>query len=181
MNSGRLKESISLLGIDHQELANFLEVNSRTVKRWLSDEIPVPTGIRRLLEAWTILHRMGLPWRPDGAKFTSTNVIKQQIALHNQTVLELAEVIKKVQKRGGAAAPWVVDLNTKRASLEKMWVSFYMLPSGGFVPQSYGRLDRDIDLERDRSILEDAFVCIAEKIAVQRKRQLEAKWDLVEI
>lgn len=181
MNSGKLKESLALLGIDSQELALFLEVNPRTVKRWMGDEISVPTRIVRLLEAWILLHKIGLPWRPDGEKFITPNVLKQQIALHNQAVLELTEIIKKVKKRGGPAAPWVVNLGMKRAILEKMWISFYVLPNGGFAPQSYGRSDRNPDFDRDRPLLEDGFVCIAEAIANERKKLIEAKWDLVEI
>ena len=181
MNSGKLKESLALLGIDSQDLAHFLDVNLRTIKRWMADEISIPTGVIRLFEAWIMLHKIGLPWRPDGEKFITPNALKQQIALHNQAVLELTEIIKKVNKRGGPAAPWVVNLGMKRATLEKMWISFYTLPNGGFTPQSYGRSDRNPDFERDRPLLEDGFVCIAEAIAKERKKLKEAKWDLIEI
>jgi hypothetical protein len=72
-------------------------------------------------------------------------------------------------------------LSSKKATLEKMWVSFYILHNGGFVPQSYGRSDKDLDITRDRELLEDAFVCIADELGKQYKNQLEAKWEVVNI
>jgi len=179
MNSGAIKEKLAYLGISAPELAQLLDVNIRTVQRWISGSIEIPMSAERALEAWTSLQSFGLPWRPDGDHFLSPYDMKRQVELHQQNSIELADIIKKVKDRGGAAAPWVVSLSTKRATLEKMWVSFYILPNGSFSPQSYGRSDKEIDINRDKELIEDAFFSIAEAIAIARKKQIEAKWDVV--
>jgi hypothetical protein len=55
-----------------------------------------------------------------------------------------------------------------------MRVTFYRLANGGFAPQSFARTDIPVDLNRDRSLLEDAYACIARALAndgmPQRKR-----------
>lgn len=181
MNSGSIKEAMAYLGISTQELANLLNINLRTIQRWISGDTPIPTATERVLEAWALLQRLGLPWRPDGNHLLSLSDVKRQFALHKQSSIELAEVIKKVNARGGPAAPWSVNLAAKKATLEKMWVSFYILPNGAFSPQSYGRTDKEIDILRDKELIEDAFVCIAEELGKEHKKQLAANWDVVHV
>lgn len=181
MNNGNLKESLVYLGISAPELADLLDVNIRTVQRWISGMTEIPMSTERVLEAWALLQRLGLPWRPDGNHLLSLNDLRRQVELHKANAIEIAELIKKVNARGGAAAPWTVNLSAKKATLEKMWVSFYILPNGGFSPQSYGRTDKEIDVQRDKELIEDAIVCIAEEIGKQHKKQLEANWEVVNI
>lgn len=78
---------------------------------------------------------------------------------------DLDAVIQKVKARGGPAAPWHVDLKKRRATLGPIELSFYPLVGGGFSPQFYRRSDQDHDIMRDRPLLEDAFVCIANAIS----------------
>ena len=181
MNNGNLKESLVYLGISATELADLLDVNIRTVQRWVSGVTEIPMSTERVLEAWSLLQRLGLPWRPDGNHLLSLNDLRSQVELHKANALEIANLIRKLNARGGAAAPWAVNLSAKKATLEKMWVSFYILPNGGFSPQSYGRTDKKIDIHRDKELIEDAIVCIAEEIGKQHKKQLEANWEVVNI
>jgi hypothetical protein len=58
-------------------------------------------------------------------------------------------------------------LDRCRAELGPLQVSFYKLRSGGFAPQSYWRSDGSADLQRDWSLIEDAFACIADALAKQ--------------
>ena len=89
----------------------------------------------------------------------------EQIALYRQHAINLASLIQKVQTRGGPAAPWRVDLKKRQATLGPVRVSFYPLGNGGFSPASYSRSDNFPDLERDWTLLEDAFACISNAIA----------------
>jgi len=181
MNNGHLKESLAYLGISTHELAVMLDINIRTVQRWVSGVSEIPTSTERVIQAWSLLQKLGLPWRPDGDHLMSLHDLRRQVELHKANSLEIANLIEKVNARGGAAAPWTVNLSTKKATLEKMWVSFYILPNGGFSPQSYGRTDKEIDVRRDKELIEDAIVCIAEAIGKQHRKQLEANWEAVSI
>jgi hypothetical protein len=92
----------------------------------------------------------------------------EQIALHRNHTIDLANLLNKVSERGGPAAPWVVNLDKGKATLESLEVTFYKLKSGGFSPQSYKRRDNiEPDVKRDRHLIEDAFACIAKAIAAK--------------
>jgi hypothetical protein len=181
MKNGKLLETLAYLDVTASELALLLDLNLRTIQRWLSGEVDIPKSVRCLLESWSTLQYLGLPWRPDGLNLLDQSIRKKQLELHMQTNIELIEVIKKVKARGGPSAPWSVDISRKKANLENMWISFYILPNGGFVPQSYGRSDKKMDFERDRNILEDGFFCIAEKIRNQRVLLSNTQWEYIEI
>ncbi len=159
-----LTETLNSLGLSQVAAARLLSVDPRTVRRWVENPAEISGPAEQALRAWHRLHEYGLPWSPDGVDLIESD--PEQIALHRLHTLELDTVLEKVKKRGGPAAPWVVDLNKGKAILGKIEVTFYKLPSGGFTPQSYKRGD-DIepDVERDWSLIEDAFACIAKAIA----------------
>lgn len=181
MKSSDLKETLSTLGLSTTEASRLLGVNARTVQRWLSDDVDIPKAIDSVFKAWKLLNGFGLPWRPDGhsiALFDDLN-LRNQLFLSIDNSLQLSEILDRVEKRGGPATPWHVDLPQKKATLSDMWVSFYILPNGTFSPQSYGRYDKLPDIKRDQSILEDAYACIADAIAQQLKANREADWSSV--
>ncbi len=183
MQSSLLRESLVTLGLNFLELAQLLDMNVRTVQRWLSGEVEIPRSIECVINAWMYLNQMGLPWRPDGfsVALLSPEQVKNQLLLQMESSKELVKIIKKVKSRGGPAAPWIVDLSAKKATLGDVWVRFYILSNGSFSPQSYGRFDKNPDLYRDQSILEDAYVCIAEAIAVRNEKYKDADWSSVDI
>ena len=183
MQTSLLKESLVTLGLNAIELADLLGINVRTVQRWLAGQVEIPKSIGLVINAWMYLNQLGLPWRPDGFSVTllSLDQVKNQLLLQMENTKELAKIIKKVQARGGPAAPWIVDLSAKKATLGDVWVRFYILSNGNFSPQSYGRYDKFPSFERDQSILEDAYVCIAEAIAARNEKYKEADWSSVDI
>ena len=179
MLAADLKESLSILRISITEVSQLLGVNTRTVQRWLNSEVEIPKAIESVFSAWKLLNGFGLPWRPDGHSITlfDDHNLRQQIHLTNEHSIQLLEVLERVEKRGGAATPWHVDLTQKKATLGDVWVTFYILPNGLFSPQSYGRKDKSPDVVRDQAILEDAYVCIANAITEQIKIHREADWS----
>lgn len=174
---------MATLGLSVQESALLLGINTRTIHRWLTGEVDIPQSIERVIEAWSYLNNFGLPWRPDGHSISLLNNVelRNQMFLNAEHSLQLAEILESVKRRGGAAAPWSVDLVAKKATLGDIWVSFYILPNGTFSPQSYGRYDKFPDTLRDESILKDAYACIAEALAERQKLYLETDWSSVEI
>ena len=179
MLAADLKESLSILRISITETSQLLGVNARTVQRWLNSEVEIPKAIESVFSAWKLLNGFGLPWRPDGHSISlfDDHSLRQQIFLNHEHSIQLSEVLDRVEKRGGAATPWNVDLSQKKATLGDVWVTFYILPNGIFSPQSYGRYDKLPDIKRDQLILEDAYACIAHAIAEQLKIHREADWS----
>lgn len=160
----------SELGLTQVEAARLLSVDPRTVRRWVEDTAEISGPAERALKAWQSLHRYGLPWHPDGQDVLTQG--PEQIALARAASVDLAHLLRKVEERGGPAAPWTVDLKKGRATLNTIQVSFYRLPNGGFSPQSYSRSgDIAPELERDWPLIEDAFVCIANAIAASHNQK----------
>src|SRR5258708_24590001 len=79
-------------------------------------------------------------------------------------MIDLNAVLERVEARGGAKAPWVVDWDSGRASLETMEVSFYKLQSGSFSLGPYRRTDSPPDTARDMPMIEDAVYCISKAL-----------------
>lgn len=160
-------EALRKLGLSPKQAAALLGVDLKTVLRWQERKSELPGPAEQALRAWLRLHDLGLPWRPDAALVgLSTEEMAKQIALYREANLQLAEVLDRVQARGGPAAPWKVDLRKCSATLgDTFIIYFYPLPNGGFSPSSYCRDDREPNLERDWPLLEDAIACIAEAVA----------------
>jgi transcriptional regulator with XRE-family HTH domain len=157
------------LGLSQAEAARLLSVDARTVRRWAEDPVEIPGPAEQALRAWLALHRFGLPWAPDSVDLVQHD--PEQIAKHRAHAIDLDALLRKVEKRGGPAAPWQVDIDQCRATLGPLQVSFYRLRNGGFSPQSYRRKDGPADLQRDWPLIEDAFAHIAQAIARQRQKE----------
>ncbi len=160
MSRAELEQSLIRLGLTQTEGAQLLGVDPRTLRRWLEgDEIPGPA--EQAVRAWLKVHDRTMPWRPDSASIDTDD--QDQIGKIRQHGIDLSEIISRVEARGGPQIPWVVDRPRSRATFGQMEVTFYALPNGSFSPANYTRKDGHPDVERDRSLIEDAMYCIAKE------------------
>jgi hypothetical protein len=164
-----LTETLTFLGIDHDEAAQLLGVSTRTLRRWIEgEEIPGPA--RAALSAWRQLHALHLAWKPDAiAVFEDNQAQIEQARLHAQDV---AGIIQRVKARGGPKNPWSVNMTKCTATFGPFEVGFYKLQNGGFSFSSYRRKDSSPDPTRDRPYLEDAAYSISEAFSKARASQL---------
>jgi hypothetical protein len=161
ITTNEFRQYLSRLGLSVGEAAQLLSVTPRTVRRWLEGE-EVPGPAEQAVRAWIRLHDRHLPWRPDSASIVGDD--QDQIARHRSHAVDLDSVLARVEARGGARLPWMVDWDHGQAVLGPMEVSFYKLLNGGFSLGTYTRKDGDPDVERDREIIEDATYCIAQAL-----------------
>ena len=79
---------------------------------------------------------MGLAWRPKDHLIGLTDEeAANQIRLLREHNIGLADIIARVQARGGPAAPWRVDLGNRVAELgDIMELGFYPGLDGGILP-----------------------------------------------
>jgi hypothetical protein len=155
-----LEQTFLRLGISQSEAAQLLGVAPRTVRRWLEgEEIPGPA--EQAIRAWVRLHDRKLAWRPDSAAIAEAD--PEEIARHRAHAINLAEILARVEARGGPRLPWIVDRERSRATLGAMEVSFYVLANGSFSLGNYTRKDGDPDVRRDQEFIEDAAYCIAKE------------------
>jgi hypothetical protein len=140
------------------EAAQLLGVSPRTVRRWFEGEA-VPGPAAAALRAWRKLQSSNLAWRPDSMSIIQDD--QEQIALHRNHTVGMAELLNRVEMRGGARIPWEVSIAEHKATLGPIEVGFYLLQSGGFSLSTYTRRDRDPDLTGDWPLIEDAASCIA--------------------
>jgi hypothetical protein len=171
MRPADVRHHLQLLNLTPAEAAQLLDVGLRTIRRWTAPDEPgeaepIPGAAEAALRAWLKLHRLGLSWRPDACALAPVETgIADAHAAKAQT---LNAVLERVRARRGPATQWDVDLERSRATLGKMTVSFYRLKGGDFTPQSFRRADGvPIDFERDRTLLEDAYFCIARKLELE--------------
>jgi hypothetical protein len=157
MTAMELGEHLAHLRLDQPEASQLLGVNPRTLRRWFEGE-EVPGLAEAALRAWRSLHDRKLPWKPDSVSLFEDD--RTQIELHRRHIIEMEAVRKRVEKRGGSAHPWSVDLSKNSATFGPFEVGFYNLKSGSFSISSYRRLDGPPDLARDMSFLEEAAYCI---------------------
>ena len=166
MTCSQLLDHLTDLGLTQVEAARLLSVSARTVRRWAEGSQNIPGPAEMAMRAWLQLHRRGLAWRPDSEAILMDD--PEMIARHRQHALDLDTLLRRVDARGGPAAPWQVNLERGLATLGSLTVSFYKLQNGGFAPQSYRRLDdQAMDQQRDWPLIEDACACIARKLAGQ--------------
>jgi DNA-binding transcriptional MerR regulator len=155
-----LEQGLLRLGLSQTEGAQLLGVAPRTLRRWLEgEEIPGPA--EQAVRAWIKLHDRKLPWRPDSAAIADDD--QDQITGHREHAISLSDIIARVEARGGPQMPWVVDRQRSRATLGPMEVTFYTLANGAPSLANYTRKDKYPDVERDRSLIEDAAYCIAKE------------------
>lgn len=161
MTKEQFEQYLMRLGVTPAEAAQLLSVSARTVRRWQEgEELPGPA--QQAIRAWVRLHERHLPWRPDSVSIAADD--QDQIARHRAHTIDLAAVLDRVEARGGAKAPWIVDWDAGRATLSTMEVSFYKLQSGGFSLGTYRRTDSAPDTLRDMPMIEDAVYCIAKAL-----------------
>jgi hypothetical protein len=161
MTKDQLEQFLLRLGLSPAEAAQLLSVSPRTVRRWQDGE-EVPGPAQQAIRAWIRLHERHLPWRPDSISIAEDD--QDQIARHRSHTIDLDDVLQRVEARGGGKAPWSVDWDRGRASLETMEVSFYKLRSGSFSLGPYRRTDSQPDIVRDREMIEDAVYCISKAL-----------------
>jgi hypothetical protein len=162
MTHKELYQYLSRLDLSAVEAAQLLGVTPRTVRRWLDGE-EVPGPAEQAVRAWIRLHDQHLPWRPDSTSINEND--EGQIARHRQHAIDLADLIARVEARGGPRlASWKVDRDRGCAVFGPIKVTFYKLLNGGFSLASYTRKDGDPDVQRDAEIIEDAAYCIAQSL-----------------
>lgn len=158
MTPKELEEHLAHLKLDQAEASQLLGINPRTLRRWFEGE-EVPGLAEAALRAWRTLHDRNLPWKPNSVSLFEDD--QNRIEVHRQNSVDLAAVLKRVEKRGGPAHPWSVDLSKNSATFGPFEVGFYNLQSGSFSLSSYRRLDGPPDPVRDMPYLEEAAYCIS--------------------
>lgn len=155
------------LQISTKEVAALLDVDFRTAKRWKERGVRIPSTAAIALRAWRSLKRRNLPWRPNGVElcWSEGTEVFEQLRLSRDHTVALHELLQRVERRGGPASPWNVDLDRHVAELGQVKLYFYTLANGGFTPSSYSRGDKEPDMARDWPLLEDGIACIADAIA----------------
>jgi hypothetical protein len=175
MNRDQFNRRLEALGLKQSDAAALLRVTPRAVRRWQGGEQAVPANIVELLDVWRQLHDRNIPW---GAAMEAIWFgDDDQIRRHQDHDKALAAVLRRVEARGGPAAPWRVNLKERRATLGRMDVGFYKLESGGFSLANYRRGDRDQDGERDRTLIEDAVAAFAAAVSQARAERPTLAWD----
>ena len=184
MDSNSLKEHLSTLKLSNLEVANLLDTTERTVQRWLAGHTPVPGSIARALEAWLFLDYAGLPWRPDGLPLLQAHPngeVSVALGLGVGNANNVDDIVHSVIENGGPTAPWIVDIGHRRATLGHAWIKFKTLPNGKFIPQSYGRTDKVPNIDRDKTLVEDGYACIALVLDKAETIQRQSNWEKVAI
>jgi transcriptional regulator with XRE-family HTH domain len=169
MTGQEVQEHLQALGLTQTEAAHLLGVSARTMTRWCAGGEEVPGPAEAALRAWRRLEQRHLAWRPDSVSIVEDNA--ERIASHRQEAINLDDILRRVEARGGPNPPWVVNFPGSEANLGRIHVSFYKLRNGGFSLSVYSRRDGvRPDLQRDWSLIEDAVFCIAQEFERQRSR-----------
>lgn len=165
MTAQELASHLSTLQLSHAEAAQLLSISSRTLRRWLEgDDIPGPA--EAAIRAWRKLQKYHLPWKPDSVSIFQDD--QEQIRLIRTYDQELAAMLERVNKRGGAKNVWSVSISNGNATFGALRVSFYKLMNGSFSLSTYTRKDMDPNVTRDMMLIEDAAYCIAKAFGEAR-------------
>jgi hypothetical protein len=169
MSGQEFQEHLTVLGLSQAEAAQLLGVSTRTVTRWCSHPEEVSGPAEAALRAWRRLESLRLVWRPDSVAIVEDDA--EQIAAHRREAINLADVLSRVEARGGPQQRWSVSLADSRASLGRIHVGFYKLRNGGFSLGAYSRRDgTPPDVRRDWPLIEDAIFCISQEFQQQGRR-----------
>jgi hypothetical protein len=103
LSSTELHDHLEQLGLTHAEAGQLLSVAPRTVRRWLDGSQQIPGAAEQALRAWLRLHQRALVWRPDAEVIAVDDA--QVIARHREHAVELDALLRRVEARGGPAAP----------------------------------------------------------------------------
>jgi hypothetical protein len=178
MTHSEFQQQIAFLGISTEEAAQLLGFSDRTLRRWGEDN-QIPAVAEAAIRAWRKLHERRIPWKPDTLSIFDDD--QDQISKMRDHAVEVAEMIERVEARGGPAAPWQVALDKGAATLGGATVTFYTLANGAFSPSHYSRRDMPPDTRRDQHLIEDAAYCIyqAFKGSTARAEALKAVAEYV--
>ena len=169
MSGQELQEHIEALGLTQAEAAQLLGISPRTVTRWCTEGEEVSGPAEAALRAWRRLDARHLAWRPDSVSIVEDDA--ERIATHRQEAINLDDILRRVEARGGPQLPWAVSLPESEATLDRIHVSFYKLQNGGFSLSVYTRRDGvHPDLQRDWPLVEDAVFCIAQEFEKHGRR-----------
>ncbi len=118
MSGQELQEHIQALGLTQAEAAQLLGVSPRTVTRWCTEgeEVSGPAGAA--LRAWRRLDAQHLAWRPDSVSIVEDDA--ERIATHRQEAINLDDILRRVEARGGPQLPWAVSLPESEATLDRI-------------------------------------------------------------
>jgi len=167
MTNYQLYEDLDLLDVGPHELADLLEVNVRTVNRWLDGTIETPTSTQRVVEAWKALKSANLPWRPNEIGISPFGIDKMMdlASRHQEHRKFIDDVCRTVEARGGSSLKWSVELDKGSAKSGDFHVSFYKLVDGNISLGTFRRSDgMTPDLVRDRYLIEDAIFSIRQAV-----------------
>jgi plasmid maintenance system antidote protein VapI len=174
MSGQEMEEHLQALRLTQAEAAQLLGVSPRTVTRWCTAAEAVTGPAEAALRAWRKLDARQLAWRPDSVSIQEDDA--ERIATHRQEAINLDQILRRVESRGGPQLPWSVSLPEAEATLGRVHVSFYKLRSGGFSLSVYRRRDGiHPDLQRDWPLVEDAAFCIAQEFEKHRGRAVALK------
>ena len=169
MSGQELQEHIQALDLTQAEAGQLLGISPRTVTRWCTEGEQVSGPAEAALRAWRRLDARHLAWRPDSVSIVEDDA--ERIATHRQEAVNLDDILRRVQARGGPQLPWSVSLPESEATLGRIHVSFYKLQNGGFSLSVYSRRDGVYpDVKRDWPLVEDAVFCIAQEFEKHRRR-----------
>jgi hypothetical protein len=157
------KRILDELRLTESQLAQFLSVNIRSVRRWIKYPYKITGPARNVILAWVRLNRLGMAWRPDEINVLNDHQIDEiaeKIKFYRLDSLKLDKILIKVKERGGPSAPWNIDIDKKVAILGPLRIDFHLLTNGIFCPVSYSRSDCEPDLLRDQILIEDAYFLI---------------------
>ena len=169
MTGQEVQEHLQALSLTQADAAQLLGVSPRTMTRWCAGGEEVPGPAEAALRAWRRLEQRHLAWRPDSVSIVEDNA--ERIATHRQEAINLDDILRRVEARGGPKPPWIVNLSESEATLGRIHVSFYKLRYGGFSLSVYSRRDGvHPELQRDWSLIEDAVFCIAQEFEKHRRR-----------
>jgi hypothetical protein len=177
------KDCLNELGLTVKEAAKLLHVTPHTVTNWFSLPHRMPGPVTEALRAWQKLKRCGLPWRPDGFNLTLDCYEYSASPTDKDTrfILEIVNKVRdKIDARDTTIYPWQINMGKGIAQLETISVSFRLLPSSfpykrvgdlyvDFVPLSYWRDDKPLELAIDRPIFDNAIFAIYEQLKTGRK------------
>lgn len=168
MNKLELNKGLTFLGISHEELPKMLSISARTAYRWITAKEEIPSTMAATVNAWILLKRAGLPWKPSEWP-KNENWIQDQVIDIQRLAKNQKNIIAKIEENGGPSCPWEVNVKECIATLGPIRLSFYLLKNGSFTPAFYSRSDKETNIERDFEMLEDAIYCINDSIEKQKK------------
>ena len=121
MSGQELQEHIQALGLTQAEAAQLLGISPRTVTRWCTEGEEVSGPAEAALRAWRRLDARHLAWRPDSVSIVEDDA--ERIATHRQEAINLDDILRRVEARGGPQLSWAVSLPESEATLDRIHVS----------------------------------------------------------